>query len=139
MCNSLKAALVEKLIFFFMLRTCFHSHFYGLHHSFRQPIRLRMIWQCLIRFTPYFSNHKLRSSSQNSGALLETKDFGMLFLENMTLRICFIIELFSSSTRITSGRPEKESTSIDKSPTPLTSAWSICTRFHGSTSLGHEC
>ena len=66
---------------------------------------------------PIFTNHKLRSSSQNSGALSDTRVFGMLFLENMTLRICFIVELFLSGTWITSGQPEKESTSINTSPT----------------------
>ena len=93
--------------------------FYGLHHSFRQPIRLRVIWLCLIRFTPYFSKRKLRSSSQNCGALSDTRLFNMPFLENMTLRICFIVELFLSDTRITSGQPEKESTSIIINPTPV--------------------
>ena len=29
--------------------------------------------------------------------------------------------------------------SINKTPTPVMYAWSICTRLHGSTSLGHEC
>ena len=85
---------------------------------------------------PFFSDHKLRSSSQNFGALSDTRVFGMPFLENMTLRICFIVELFLSGARITSGQPEKESTSINKSPTSVIYAWSICTRLHGSTSLG---
>ena len=34
---------------------------------------------------------------------------------------------------------EKESTSINKSPTPVMYAWSICTRLYDSTSLDHEC
>ena len=51
----------------------------------------------------------------------------------------FIVELFLSGTQITSAQPEKESTSINKSPTPVMYAWSICTRLRGSTSLGHEC
>ena len=139
LCDSLKAAFVEKFLFFFLLSTCFQSHFYGVHHFFRQPIRLRVIWWCLIRFIPYFSNHKLRYSSQNSGALTDTRVFGMPFLENRTLRICFIVELFLSGTQITSGHPEKDSTSINKSPTQVIYVWSICTRLHGSTFLGHEC
>ena len=63
----------------------------------------------------------------------------MPFLENMTLRICFIVELFSSGTQITLGQPEKESTNINKSPTLVMYACYICTRLHGSTSLDHEC
>ena len=63
----------------------------------------------------------------------------MPFLENMTLRICFIIELFLSRTRITLDQHEKESTSINKSPTPVMYAWSICTRLHSSTYLNNEC
>ena len=63
----------------------------------------------------------------------------MPFLENMTLRICFIVDLFLSSTRVTSGQPEKESTSINESSNPVMSAWSIWTRLHGSTSLSHQC
>ena len=43
----------------------------------------------------------------------------MQFLENMTLRICFIVEIFLSSTWITLGQPEKESTCINKSPNPV--------------------
>ena len=113
--------------------------FYGLHHSFRQPIWLRVIWWCFIWFTLYFFNRKLRSSSQYSGALLDTRVFGMLFLENMTLRICFIIELFLSGIWITSGQTVKEFTRINKSSIPVMYAWSICRRHHGSTSLGHEC
>ena len=54
---------------------------------------------------PIFSNPKLRSSSQNSSALSNTRVFGMPFLENMTLRICFIVEIFLSGTRIISGQP----------------------------------
>ena len=46
--------------------------------------------------------------------------------------------VFLSDTRITLGQPEKESTSINKSPTPLMYAWSICTQLHGSTFLDHE-
>ena len=88
---------------------------------------------------PIFPYRKLRSSSQNFCALLDTKVFGMPFLLNMTLRICFIVEPFLSGTRITSGQPEKESTLINKNPTPVMYAWSICTLLHGSTSLGHEC
>ena len=87
---------------------------------------------------PIFSNDKSRSS-QNSGALSDTRVFGMPFLENMTLRICFIIGLFLSGTQITLSQPKKESTSINKSPTPVMYAWSICTWLHGSTSLGQEC
>ena len=56
----------------------------------------------------------------------------------MTHRICFIVELFLSGTLISSGQPEKESTSINKSPTPVMYAWSICTRIDGSISLGNE-
>ena len=41
-----------------------------------------------------FSNHKLRSSSQNSGALFDTSVFDMPFLKNMTLRTFFIVERF---------------------------------------------
>ena len=48
------------------------------------------------------------------GALSDTRVSGMPFLENMTHRICFIVELFLSGTRITSGQPEKESTRINK-------------------------
>ena len=59
----------------------------------------------------------------------------MPFLENMTLRIYFIIELFLSGSRITSGQPP----SINKSPARVIYARSICTRLHGSTSLVHEC
>ena len=51
----------------------------------------------------------------------------MPFLENMNLRICFIVEIFLSGTRITSAQPEKGSTSIYKSPTPVKYAWSIYT------------
>ena len=58
------------------------------------------------------SNHKLKSPSQISGALSDTRIFGLLCLENMILRICFIVELILSSTRITSGQPEKEVNSI---------------------------
>ena len=65
-------------------------------------------------YTLFFSNHKLRSSLQNFDALSDTRIFGMLFLENLTLRICFIVELFLSGTRITLGQPEKEPTSINK-------------------------
>ena len=68
-----------------------------------------------------------------------TRVFGWPFLENMTLRISFIVELFLSDTRITSGQPEKESTSLNKSPTQVMYTWSICTRLHCSTSLGHKC
>ena len=32
-------------------------------------------------YTLSFFNHKLRSSSQNSGALADTRVFGMMFLE----------------------------------------------------------
>ena len=63
----------------------------------------------------------------------------MPFLENMTLRIFFIIEFFSSGARITSGQPEKESTSSYKSLTPVMYILSICTQLRGSSSLGHEC
>ena len=38
------------------------------------------------------------------GPLFDTRVFGMLLLENMTLRICFIVELVLSGTRITSGQ-----------------------------------
>ena len=138
LCNSLKGVLIEKLLFFFfLLRTCFQSHFYGLYHSFCQPIRLRVIWWCFIRFTPYISNNKLRSSSQNSVAFSRSWVFGMQCLENKTLRICFDVELLSG-TWITSGS-EKESASINKSPTPVMYTWSICTQLHGCSSLGHEC
>ena len=65
-------------------------------------------------YTLLFFNHKLRSSSQNSGASLDTRVWGMSFLEHMTLRICFMVELFLSSTRITSGQLEKESTSFNE-------------------------
>ena len=84
-----------------------------------------------------FSNHKLRSPSTNSCALSDTKVFGEPFLENMTLRICFIEVFFLSGTRITSNLPEKSL--INMSPTPVMYAWSMCTLFHGSTSLGNEC
>ena len=47
-------------------------------------------------------------------------------------------ENFLSSIRITLGQPEKVSTCIKKSPTPLMYSWSICTRLHDSTSFGHE-
>ena len=88
---------------------------------------------------PIFSNYKLRSSSQNSGELSDTRVFGMPFLENMTFRISFIAELFLSGAQITLGHPEKDSTSINCSPTPVMYALSIYTRFHGDTSLDYEC
>ena len=40
--------------------------------------------------------------------------------------------------RITSDQPEKDSTCINKNPTPVMYAWSICSRLHGYTSLGHK-
>ena len=88
---------------------------------------------------PFSTNHKLRFSLKNSGALSDTRVFGMPFLENMTLRICFIIELFLSGMQITLGQPEKESTSINKSPPPVMYSWSICTWLYGSTCLGYGC
>ena len=63
----------------------------------------------------------------------------MPFLENMMLRICFIVEYFLSGARITSSQPEKESSCKNKIPTPVIYELSICTRLHSSTSLGHEC
>ena len=116
LCDTLKAALVEKLLFFRFAKKMFQYRFYGLYNSFYQPIRLRVKCWCFIRFTPYFSNHNLRSSSQNFGALSDTRVFGMPFLENMTLTVCFIIELFLFGKQITSGQSEKESTSINTSP-----------------------
>ena len=137
--ESLKETLVEKLLFLFaenILLVPFlqSAPFFPSTHLIEgdMPVSYTV-------YTLFFSNHKLRFSSQNSGALSDTKVFGILFLENMTLRICFIIELFLSGIRITSGQLEKESTSINKSPTPVMYAWSICTRLHGSTSLGHQC
>ena len=70
-------------------------------------------------YTLFFSNHKLRSLLQNSGALSDTRVFGMLFLENMTLRICFIVKRFLSGTQIIFSRPEKVSTSITKNITSI--------------------
>ena len=139
LCDTLKAALVEKLLFFRFAKKMFQYRFYGLYNSFYQPIRLRVKCWCFIRFTPYFSNHNLRSSSQNFGALSDTRVFGMPFLENMTLTVCFIIELFLFGKQITSGQSEKESTSINTSPIPVMYAWYIYTRLDGSSCLGHKC
>ena len=75
------------------------------------PFDWRWYDSVLYGLYPIFSNHKLKSSSQNSGAWPDTRVFGMPFMKNLTLGISFIVELFLSSTWITSG----------------------------STSLGHEC
>ena len=89
---------------------------------------------------PTFSNHELRSPSQHSGALSDTRVFGIPFLENKTLRIFLIVKFFLSGTRIIWGQSwKKVSTSINKGPTSVMYAWSICTRLYGSISLGHEC
>ena len=124
--SSLTVALVEKLVFFLFVENVLSvtflqsSPFFPPIHSIESDM--------MVSYTVY-----TRFSSQSSGALSDTRVFGMPFLENMTLRICFTVEVFLSGARITSGLPEKESTSINRSPTPVMYAWSICTRLHGST------
>ena len=132
LCDSLKAALVEKLFFLFaqnMLSVPFlwSASFFPPTHLIEGDMAVSYTVYTLF-FPTIFSNHHK----------ILVHCFGMPFLKNMTLKICFIVELFLSCTRITSGQPEKESTSINKSPTPVMYAWSICTWLHGSTSLGHE-
>ena len=142
LCDSLKTVLVEKPSIFFILAENMLS-FPFLRSAPYFPLTHSIEGDKAVSYTVYtlffFFNHKLSSSSQNSGVVPDIRVFGKPFLENMTLRICFIVELFLSATRITSGQLEKESTSINKSPIPVIYAWSICTRLHGSTSLGHKC
>ena len=136
LCESLKKTLGRKTIFSLCWEHAFRPIFMVCTILFANPFDWE--WYGSV-FHLIFSNHKLKSSSQNSGALSDTRVFGIPFLENMTLIICFIVERFLSDTRITSDQPEKESTSINKNPTPVMYAWSICTRLYGSTSLGYEC
>ena len=93
--SFLRSALVEKLYLFLfaenMLSVSFlrSTPFFPPTHSIEEYMTVSYTV-----YTLFFSNHKLRSSSRNSGALSDTRVFGMLFLENMTLRIGFIIALF---------------------------------------------
>ena len=59
-----------------------------------------MIFKTIWIIPVYEKEFKIRLSSS---ALSDTRVFGLPFLENMTLRIYFIVELFLSWTRITSG------------------------------------
>ena len=77
-----------------------------------------------------FSNHKLRSLSQNSDALMDTRVFAMPFRENMTLRIYFITELFLFNTNYFGPAWKRVYWESHSS--------NVC-MIHGSTSLGHEC
>ena len=88
--------------------------------------------------TLFFPTMKLKSLLRDSSVLSDTRIFSMPFLENMTLRISFIVGLFLFGKWITAGQPAKEFTGINRNPTPVMYAWSICTRLHGSSSLGHE-
>ena len=55
LCDSLKATFVEKLLFFsFCWEHAFSPFFYGLPQFSLKPIRLRVIWLCVIRLTSYF-------------------------------------------------------------------------------------
>ena len=126
LCDRIKSASVEKLLFFFLLRTCFQSHFYGLHYFSPNPFDWGWYGGVLFGLRPIFSNHNLRTSSH---CIVRYQSFWYVVSGKYD----------PQDTRITSGQPEKESIRINKSPTPVMYAWSIWTRLHGSTSMVHEC
>ena len=119
--DSLKAALVEKFLFpSFCWEHAFSPIFTVCTILSANPFNWGWHGGVLYGLHPIFSNHRLRSSSQN------IRVFGMPFLENMTLRIIYRRTFLIWHTDYF--RPAwKKSTSINKSPIPVMYVWSICT------------
>ena len=77
-CIPIKAALVEKLLFFsFCWEHVFSPIFTVCTNLSTNPFDWGWYGGILYGLHPIFSNHKLRSSSQNSGALSDTMVFGI--------------------------------------------------------------
>ena len=83
LCDNLKAALVEKLLFFLFAENMLlfpflpSAPFFLLTHSIEDDIAVSNTVYIL-----FFSNHKLISSSQNSDAWSDTRDWNKLIALN---------------------------------------------------------